>query len=581
MNRFLIILALVLSSCQANPNPQETPLPVEVPEIPDLPIVVNTRGTGIADEIRLNTEIGSPSSLLSALEQIKDKNLGSTEFGRVMTTVNVTLLKTLYPAVEVQLPPTDPPVTHIYSRIIREAERGVYISPRRNSMDYLEFVLPFLSVYPGERKNAFPLDSYRLALPDLERATKLNGDSVLAAYFLGVANEQLGRFDAAAAQYSKVWEEFPGCFTAALGLVRIMEAQGRNQEAERFISELVMIFPGNLQVKHQQALIYYNLKDWGRAEAAVDEILERDSRDREFVLLKAHILVEQGQLLQALGFLDVVAGMDPANKLYLFLRARIQAEAYNNREAALNSLRSVLRSSTTAQSADDPVLWTTAAVYAARLLMESGRPQDQIEGRDLLARLLAVPVPPLEVVSLALGDAVRREAWTEARDCLTRLLEERRSAQDLLAAYTVEKEQGNASLALSYARELYERDRSSEDGNFAYISALIETGRKLEAARMVENRLENLPGGLLKSRYFFLRSQTRGDEELILGDLRSSLFEDPRNLNALVASFEIYHNRGDERRAVYYLRQALALAPDNLRLKRYEVEYAAALRGSF
>jgi hypothetical protein len=41
--------------------------------------------------------------------------------------------------------------------------------------------------------------------------------------------------------------------------------------------------------------------------------------------------------------------------------------------------------------------------------------------------------------------------------------------------------------------------------------------------------------------------------------------------------FEIYHNRREERRAVYYLRQALAIAPDNPRLKRYEREYASLL----
>ena len=137
----------------------------------------------------------------------------------------------------------------------------------------------------------------------------------------------------------------------------------------------------------------------------------------------------------------------------------------------------------------------------------------------------------------------------------------------------MEKEQGNAPAALSYARELYERDRSNDEGIIAYVSALIATGRREEAARMAESRLNSITGGMNKSRYFYLRSQTRSNEELEMEDLRSSLFEDPRNLDALMAMFEIYHNRLDERRAVYYLRQALALAPDNLRLKRYEAEY--------
>jgi thioredoxin-like negative regulator of GroEL len=355
-----------------------------------------------------------------------------------------------------------------------------------------------------------------------------------------------------------------------------MEKQGRYTQAELLLSDLNSRFKDNAQVKRQLALSYYHSGNWLRALAAVDEILQKYPRDGEFVLMKAHILVEQGQLLQAQAPLDLYAGINPNNRFALFLSARVQAEAYNNREGALNYLRSIIRSS----SPDDDY-YKEAAVYAARLLMESNRPQDQIEGRSLLIRLMAVPNPSLEAVSLALSDAIRQEAWTDARIYLARLLEERRSAQDLLAAYTVEKEQGNAVAALSFARELYQRDRSNEEGILAYISALIETGRKDEASAMIQSRIEGVPGGALKSRYYYLRSQTRNDEELQLSDLRSSLFEDSRNLSPLIALFEIYLRRNDERRAISYLRQALALAPDNLLLKRYEAEYAAALRGSY
>jgi len=245
----------------------------------------------------------------------------------------------------------------------------------------------------------------------------------------------------------------------------------------------------------------------------------------------------------------------------------------------MNYLRSIIRSSTPAND-----YYNEAAIYAARLLMESSRQQDQTEGRDLLVKLLAVPSdfsphPSLEALSLAVWDAIRRESYRDARLYLGRLLEERRSTQDLLAAYTVEKEQGNAASALSYARELYQRDRSNDDGILAYISALIDTGRRDEAAGMIESRLAGVAGGALKSRYYYLRSLTTGNEELQMNDLRSSLFEDSRNLNSLIALFEIYLRRNDERRAVSYLRQALALAPDNPQLKRYEAEYSSALRG--
>jgi Tfp pilus assembly protein PilF len=337
---------------------------------------------------------------------------------------------------------------------------------------------------------------------------------------------------------------------------------------------MVIRFPDNNQVKRQLALAYYHAGDWSRAETAVAEILQRDNRAGEFVLVRAHSFVEQGLFLQAQAPLDIYASINPNNRLYLFLRARVQFEGFHNRDAALNYLRSILHSGTSGAADEAPV-------YALRLLMESPRPEDQAEGRELLRRFLDVPNPSLEVVSQALEDAIRREAWREARPYMTRLLEERRSPQDLLAAYTVEKEQGNNAAALSYARELYERDRTNEEGLFSYISALIDTGRQDEAARMIDSRINGLAGGALKSRYFYLRSRIRGNEELTMNDLRSSLFEDPRNLDAIILMFEIYHRRKDERRAVYYLKQALALAPDNVRLKRYEAEYAAALGSAF
>jgi Tfp pilus assembly protein PilF len=337
-----------------------------------------------------------------------------------------------------------------------------------------------------------------------------------------------------------------------------------------------------LQIKRQLALAYYRGGDWSRAETAVAEILQHDNRDGEFVLMRARILVEQGQFLQAQTPLDIYSSINPNNRLYLFLRARVQSEGHHNRDAALNYLRSILRNTDNGNG----VLWNAelaaqSSVYTARLLIESVRPEDQNEGRTLLAALLAVPSPSLEVTGLALEDAVRREAWGDARTFLARLLEERRSPQDLFAAYTVEKAQGNNAAALSYAREFYERDRSNEDGIIAYISALIDTGREDEASRMIESRLNGMAGGVLKSRYYYLRSRIRTGEEAEMNDLRASLFEDPRNLNALIAMFEIYHRRRDERRAVYYLKQALSLAPNNLRLKRYEAEYAAALGSTY
>ncbi|MDR1353640.1 MAG: tetratricopeptide repeat protein [Treponema sp.] len=560
---FLAIVFLFLSCGSRNPAVQELPIFVQ-PSAPAAESPPPPRSSGgVAEEIRSLVENGSPPSLLRALDQIRSRQLETTEFGRLMNAVAVNLLQKLYPAVQAQFLPVDPPQTHAYAKILREAERGTYTPPSPSSNDYLEHILPFIAFIRESRS-----ERLLIALPDLEKGRSLNPSSVLAPFFLGLVYERSGRTDEAFNAYTLAYGISAECYPAAIGLARIMETRGQLQDAIRIFSDLVIRNPDNIAVKRQLAIAYYRSNDWSRAEPAIAEILQRDSRDRQFILMRAHVLVEQGQFLQAQVPLDIYGTMDTNNRLYLFLRARVQAEGYRNRDAALNYLRSILRN-----DPDDG----EASLYAARLLMESNRQEDQAEGAELLRRLLDTPNPSPQVRNLAVQDAIRRQAWAEAQGYLEPLLRDRRSSRDLFNSYTIEQGLGNNAAALQAARELYERDPSNEDGITAYISALIDTGRQDEAGRMIESRLASLGGGVLKGRYYYLRSRLRGSEESVMNDLRSCLFEDPRNLNALIAMFEIYQRRRDDRRAVYYLKQALALAPDNPRLKRWEVEYAAQL----
>ncbi|MDR0732090.1 MAG: hypothetical protein LBF63_10515, partial [Treponema sp.] len=81
-----------------------------------------------------------------------------------------------------------------------------------------------------------------------------------------------------------------------------------------------------------------------------------------------------------------------------------------------------------------------------------------------------------------------------------------------------------------------------------------------------------------KSRYYYLRSRIRSNDDQIVADLRASLFADPRNLASMIARFEFYHFRRPEKaRAVIYLRQALAQDPSNPQLRRYAEEYPEVL----
>lgn len=565
-------LPVLFCACTAQPPPRSVPVTAggELPA-----------AHGVADEIRRNVETGSPRSLAAACALIQERNLGASDFGRLMNAAAAALFRAVYADFPAHYLPPDPPLTAIYTRILRSAERGVYTLPRIETQDFLECALPFLAFYysgqiPGQiaagaaggQSGASLAD----ALPALERAVLLNPDSVLPYLFRGLVYEREKDTAAAAEAYRTALEQAADCYPAELGLIRIMEESGERETALARLSDLLVRYPDNIAIKKELARSYAAREKWNAASALVGEILQRSPRDGEFLLLQARLAMEQGRPGEAAVPLDTYATIDSTSRDYLFLRARFQAEYNHNRESALNYLRSIVRS-----HPDD----AGAQTYMAGLLIESPDTAQAAEGRAILSRLLARENPSAEILSLAVRDTIRREAWRDASGYLRRLLALRRSNADLLDAYRVERGLGNNGAALSYAREAYNRPDSGDDDAAAYITALIDTGRRAEAARIIAGRLSAAGSGGQKSRYYYLRSRLDASDDEVLADLRSSLFEDPRNFDALSALFDIYHRRGDTRRAAYYLKQALAVNPAHSALRRYETEYRARLGSSY
>jgi tetratricopeptide (TPR) repeat protein len=562
----ICLVPAVLCACETVPPVQPVPIVITAGEgeIPG--------AQGLAGEIRSLIEHGSPHSLAGAVDLIQNRSLDTSEYGRLMNAIAAAIFRSVYPDTQAHYLPPDPPSIGVYARILREAGKGVYITPPDNSRDFLEYVLPLLAYYQsGKLSGDFLLRNQELWL-NLERASRLNPSSVLPPLFQGALYEQNGDDAKAEASYNRALKLADDCYPAELGLARIMDRRGEQEDVFARLNGLLTRYPGNIGVKKELARIHAARGEWSEAEAITAEILRRDPRDGEFLLLKAFAALEQGDYYDASSALDIYALIDSGNRQYLFLRARLQAEAYHNRESALTYLRSLVRS----YPGD-----IEARVYMAGLLVDSPRPEDAAEGRTILADLLRSPDPPAELLALAVKDAVHREAWQEARQNMERLFAVRRYNVDLLNAARVERGLGNYEASFVYARELFALEPSGEDAVFAYITALIDTGRRSEASTMIGRRLSTASGGGQKSRYYYLRSRLRPGGEAAMNDLRSSLFEDPRNFNALTAMFEIYHNRGDIRRAVFYLKQALSIAPDNPTLKRHEAEYRAALGSSY
>ena len=552
----LVILACMPAPVFAGPSREETAPPVETHDRPQV-------SGGLVEEIRGLTETGILSSMLQAIELIRSRDLSTAEFGRMMTGINVLLIRLVYPDSPARLPEIDLPQTYNYTRIIRESERGNYLRPSENSTDFFEHILPFLAV-PSHIEAATAVNIFR----DLEKAGELSAASVLPAYFRGVLYERLHQFEQADEAFRQVLVISAECYPAQTGIARIKRLTGHAQEAAQILNDLMTRYPDSREIKRQLAITLFELHETTRAMPMIDEILQAEPRNGDFILMRASILIEQGQFTQANTALDNYASINPNNRSYLFMRARVQAEGNRNRESALNYLRSIFRT-----NPDDEA----ALILAVTLLMESQREADLTEGRQLLERLQRISGSSVDVLSLSIRDAVSRESWQQAQGFLNRILAVRRSDQDLNDGYQIERGLGNNARALTFARELYERDNTNNEYAVIYAASLIDNGRRDEASRLLESRFNSAGSSALRSRYYYLRSRLQSNEDSALSDLRSSLFEDPRNLDALIAMFEIYHRRREERRAVHYLRQALAIAPDHPVLRRYEREYASLL----
>ncbi|AEJ19976.1 tetratricopeptide repeat protein [Gracilinema caldarium] len=566
--RYFFFIALLLScsllTCKSAPvrTIDETPIERKSEKSEEKPL-------SLADEIRGLIELGTPPSLQRALDLLRNRDVADTELGRTLSSVALAFYKSVYPALVIELPQIDAPVTSVYIRIIKEAEKGMYTPAPASSEDFFELLLPFIALLNEKRT-----ERLAAAIPDLDRAMAINSKSILPYYFKGIVLERTGQREQAFSLYSKAYELSADCYPAALALARLLSVKQQNVDAINLLTELLSRYPENWAIKRDLAMLYYQTENWSRAEPALAELLQKDPKDKDVLLMRAKVLIEQKKYLQAAPLLDAYGMMDNSNATYLYLRARIQAEGFRNRDAALIFLRSILRNSPSDMD---------ATIYLARLLIESEREVEQKEGIGMLELLLRDiktntheiqnSVISTNILELAVIVAIRQQNWAQAQVYNNQLIDNRRSTTDLANAVLIQQGLKKYDQALLFARELYDRDPVNEQNTLTYVLALINAGKKEDARLIIDAKITSVSSSTLKSSYYYLRSKLKTDEESILNDLRSSLFEDPRNLDALIAMLEVYHRRKDERRAVYYLKQALSLSPDNPILQPYKKIY--------
>ena len=121
---------------------------------------------------------------------------------------------------------------------------------------------------------------------------------------------------------------------------------------------------------------------------------------------------------------------------------------------------------------------------------------------------------------------------------------------------------GKTGEALEFSQKAYEQNPQDEMIVQSYILAQIAGGNKNQSLVLINSLLENSTPKM-KSYLFYRRSFLQATEAACLSDLRSSLISNPRNSDALFRLYEIYYGKDDYKKAQYYLKQVVALNPND------------------
>ena len=101
----------------------------------------------------------------------------------------------------------------------------------------------------------------------------------------------------------------------------------------------------------------------------------------------------------------------------------------------------------------------------------------------------------------------------------------------------------------------------------AYVLAYSKVGNRDQVMKYIEGKLAT-SSSKMKSYLYYRRSFLQYSEENALADLRSSLISNPRNDDALFRLYEMYYDKKDYRKAQYYLRQVVAINPNDSSVKQ-------------
>ena len=506
--------------------------------------------SGINKNILELAEQGSAESLLQAYNGLKKATVDYAENERVLVYIIAEVLKIVWPSQiqNVQLDEPEVPMRNVYTGAIESAKNGIYDTSTGNK-DFLGTVLPSL-VLCGPISNS---DYYGEAEARLNQALELKPKSVLANYLLALLYAKTDR-NAQAAERFKIASQDSKAFEILFNMANCLNALGRYEESKSVTDSLIVLYPSSIDLLKLLARNSYDVADYVSAERYAVLVLQQNPADLEMLLFRAKIFVTTGEYLKATSLLDVYSRSNASSKDYLLLRSRVQKEWNKNSALAISTIEKAL-----ALYPDDK----NVMLAAAELAGESGALVGGKSGAQLANQVLAADPQNQQALSFLIQTLARDGKWSEAYAASKKIMALPNPGVDAICAHA------RICLSLGYNNEawdaasgLYNRLPNDEKAIQIYVESMVRTGRGAQASRFINTSI-NSASSSMKSFLYYQRSFLAGGEAAQLSDLRSAVIANPRNSDALFRMYGIYFAKQDWRKAQYYLRQVIALNPNN------------------
>ncbi len=509
----------------------------------------NSKTSSTDAQILAEIEKGTPASLRSAVSRVKQIGTKATDYENILFYIADSLYSIVFPNERVSWEPPKTTKDSVYVSAIESAKAGAYAFGAAKDGDFLSLVLPSLILLTAPTVNNFYPESENALL----QAVKLNNQSLVAHYLLGILFEREGKLTLALEQFEAAFKLQSDSIVIAEPYVKSLLKFDKAKDAYNTAVKVHLKNPNNLIVIKLCAESSFAMKEWTLAEPYINQVLQADSTDSKFLMMRARIFLEQEEYLKASTSLDAAAKNAELNENYYILRTRLSREWNRNETAAIQTINEGLT-----KFPDS----TDLMILAADIASTSGSKIANSSASQLASKILEKDSTNVQAHKILVQEAIKNKQWQTACERAEKLLSISREDSSLILKTEACLGAGKKTEAKDTAQALYKSKPDDEDIQRLYIKVLISTNSTSEAASLIEKLLPDA-SQKSKSDLYYLKSLLAKDSAVRLNDLRSSLTNNPRNQDSLFALYKYYYDKKDYRKAQYYLKQVIALNPTN------------------